>query len=204
MLLSPLTICPECEYSLRGLPPDHACPECGLTFSATDQVIYVRQYWFMTAIFAFLVAVLVSTSYAFIVDPQLYSGGVGPWPRDNTLARLILGFYIVFLICLVVMANNSRRRLNYLLLNDRGIIWTIGHSEVRKIPWELMSAVELGIWVPDPDYTSRSERRKRHHEIKIRVVGEGTVAVPGTYCSNEEHVTELFEEIHKRWSSHHG
>ena len=24
--------CPRCDYSLRGLPANHACPECGLRF----------------------------------------------------------------------------------------------------------------------------------------------------------------------------
>jgi len=29
--------CPECGYSLRGLPADHRCPECGLPYDAESE-----------------------------------------------------------------------------------------------------------------------------------------------------------------------
>lgn len=36
---SPLDTCPLCGYSLRGLPTDHKCPECGLAYDPSLIVI---------------------------------------------------------------------------------------------------------------------------------------------------------------------
>jgi len=36
-----LKACPRCSYSLKGLPGDHKCPECGLPYD--DNTIAVRQ-----------------------------------------------------------------------------------------------------------------------------------------------------------------
>ncbi len=32
--MKPLTRCPQCKYSLKGLPADHRCPECGFEYDA--------------------------------------------------------------------------------------------------------------------------------------------------------------------------
>ena len=34
--------CPRCDYSLRGLDRDHACPECGLRLDDRSLVFRVR------------------------------------------------------------------------------------------------------------------------------------------------------------------
>ncbi len=33
-----LTECPQCGYSLRGLPETHHCPECGLAYDAASEL----------------------------------------------------------------------------------------------------------------------------------------------------------------------
>jgi len=33
-----LDTCPQCGYSLQGLPEDHACPECGLRYDRDSEV----------------------------------------------------------------------------------------------------------------------------------------------------------------------
>lgn len=33
-----LDTCPQCAYSLHGLPDDHACPECGLRYDRESEV----------------------------------------------------------------------------------------------------------------------------------------------------------------------
>jgi hypothetical protein len=38
-----LTRCLRCRYSLRGLPTDHTCPECGLRFDSKSRVWRVRR-----------------------------------------------------------------------------------------------------------------------------------------------------------------
>jgi len=39
-----LTACPRCDYSLRGLPADHACRECGLGYDeASETFQHTRQ-----------------------------------------------------------------------------------------------------------------------------------------------------------------
>lgn len=32
--------CPQCDYSLRGLPRRHQCPECGFTYDESMFVLY--------------------------------------------------------------------------------------------------------------------------------------------------------------------
>lgn len=43
-----LAVCPRCAYVLRGLPVEHHCPECGLTFDRRWEVFggpQVRRRW---------------------------------------------------------------------------------------------------------------------------------------------------------------
>ena len=35
------SLCPECGYTLRGLPEQHKCPECGRAYELGD----VRRLW---------------------------------------------------------------------------------------------------------------------------------------------------------------
>ena len=36
--MKPLTRCPQCKYSLTGLPAQHRCPECGLFYDLNSRV----------------------------------------------------------------------------------------------------------------------------------------------------------------------
>lgn len=35
-----IPLCPVCGYSLRGLPEDHQCPECGLRYDAASEIYF--------------------------------------------------------------------------------------------------------------------------------------------------------------------
>jgi hypothetical protein len=44
--------CPECGYSLHGLPTTHACPECGQRYDAECELVQRKQQgaiWFVVA-----------------------------------------------------------------------------------------------------------------------------------------------------------
>ena len=37
--------CPQCNYSLTGLPSEHRCPECGLVYDALCEIYRVTGWW---------------------------------------------------------------------------------------------------------------------------------------------------------------
>lgn len=37
--------CPRCDYSLKGLPANHACPECGLRYDEQSEVYRAGGRW---------------------------------------------------------------------------------------------------------------------------------------------------------------
>lgn len=50
-MITMLTRCPQCRYSLKGLPSNHRCPECGLQYDQDSAVFsHTRPYEFIVLI----------------------------------------------------------------------------------------------------------------------------------------------------------
>src|SRR5215510_2311132 len=60
-----LTTCPECTYDLRGLPLNHACPECGFAYDEHTAVWRARCPAYAYAMPLILLAMLIYTGHAY-------------------------------------------------------------------------------------------------------------------------------------------
>ncbi|MBN2445456.1 MAG: hypothetical protein JXO22_01925, partial [Phycisphaerae bacterium] len=103
--MSNLTNCPRCNYSLRGLPARHTCPECGLAYDEESRVWRPRHPW--TVHIGALGIALLLLPMGSAVLPHLMNGLLPPaWPSVGG-ASVLIGAVVVFVgIC----SANSRGR----------------------------------------------------------------------------------------------
>lgn len=82
-----LAACPQCDYSLQGLPEDHACPECGLRY---DRESEVYKHLNPKALFAGMLGFLGGT--AGMVNLVRTFGNVGLFWRTCIIISLVVYF----------------------------------------------------------------------------------------------------------------
>ena len=80
-----LNRCPICRYSLRGLPVEHKCPECGFEYDQETSVFYPR--W--KPRFIFLVVCVVT-----VIALWTYVGSIGVYGTVGMVITLLSTYYI--------------------------------------------------------------------------------------------------------------
>lgn len=125
--MSPLTKCPHCRYSLRGLPVRHTCPECGLVYDETCVLIRLRGWrkgdvWLVGGL-----GVVASTGLVFW---RLHSSAGDPVPAWQVFAYL--GVLVASLTSYVLRARFNRRAV---IINHLGVTFDTPTIPVRFVPW---------------------------------------------------------------------
>jgi len=126
--------CPECGYSLRGLPEKHRCPECVFAYSP-DMLVFqarARVSWLRLAVWALVLFVLGFGLLINVVAASSAQTGI------STFALLVV------LVLSYPWWRSVRRR--YLLLTSRDLVLRErGHDAVRIPLAEMGSATYSSI-----------------------------------------------------------
>ncbi len=127
---SPLKNCPACRYSLRGLPTQHQCPECGKKIADGTIVIRPARAWmpFSRMLILFLCMSVFLLPYLSGATSQFY-GRNGP--------IFVEIFFMTWAACLLPSVWTAFRDGFYLLLDEDGIELH-AHRLQRRAAWGLV------------------------------------------------------------------
>ena len=130
--------CPRCDYSLRGLPANHTCPECGLRYDEHCELYRIRN---PKAAFTLLLCVFGSV------------GGSGKglehfghWATAGFWEKLFAVGAVVWLILIVFLARKLYRiyrRGQFVAVTADGLILRMVGCKDDLIPWERVRSVAL-------------------------------------------------------------
>jgi len=138
---SRLPFCPQCQYSLRGLPATHRCPECGLGFDA-ESLMWIAKYrglhW--RPDWRLLVAAPSSFVGPLLLFLICYFSKYDLMGIFIAVLNIVLGLHQTW-----QWYDRRYRSLPFLALLPDGIWFRDGTNRVRSIEWE-----SVGHAVDDP------------------------------------------------------
>jgi hypothetical protein len=139
----PFDRCPRCRYSLRGLPANHFCPECGLEYDENCVAAKVRNPKRVLLQIVFLV---VMVGYMFAVSPP----SLGPWDAESgEAAKQLVGCVGLLVAC--VLGCRSAMQLYRsgpgAAVASEGVIARLPDVPRELIPWSRI--VEVRVIVPE-------------------------------------------------------
>ena len=130
--------CPRCTYLLRGLPANHACPECGLRFDERCELYRVtnpRQVLFVSiAIFGSGWVVLQN-----LPDVADFAAA-SAWDRVGAVAAVVWLFFVGFAIWFLV--KRYRRGFEVAVTGDGLIVRLPGFSD-ELVPWDKVARASV-------------------------------------------------------------
>ncbi len=155
--------CPRCNYSLRGLPATHACPECGLRFDD-----HCERY------------PVTNLKRSLLVYGACMMGGAGPalenlphagdfpsmsiWDQIGVLAGLI------WVACAVFLAIAIRRTycegMSVAITRD-GLICRLWDVKVDLVPWQDIDVVSIKDREPEKAQVACVSFKKRRRKLSI-------------------------------------
>lgn len=128
-----LNHCPNCAYSLEGLPASHACPECGLRYDERSFVHVEHRGRGVAVLFAVWIS-LFQLGKASI----RFQKGVGPfdWSAVAIAAAVwaVCGWYIV----------RTRRGALRIAILPEGVLLHAPPKRPQLVRWSQINAVEAG------------------------------------------------------------
>lgn len=125
----PIRLCPRCDRSLAGLPPDAACPDCGLPFDERSRTWPARS----------LRAHRVSIAFLVLAAGAFLAMGV---TRGDSLSWWMAGLFCIGLISHVAWHFATRRwRLS---VGPGGIL--IRKARTQLLTWDQLRAVDQWRW----------------------------------------------------------
>ncbi len=123
--MKPLTWCPQCKYSLKGLPANHSCPECGFEYDAETAIWESRPT--KTDIAAFLLGT------CFVISMLLGNLLNGTFP-PTSLLEIVLFFLLALLVFVLYRAFVTSRAGCAVCTTGKGLLIKIGR-DVKLYPW---------------------------------------------------------------------
>ena len=134
--MKPLTRCPQCKYSLKGLPADQRCPECGFEYDAetamwigrlnkNEIVAYVVMGLFGIVMFLTRLFATPSPSLTFLQSYALFLVGGA-------------GLFVVYRLRQISLAGDA-------VCTTREGVWIKKGRRIELYPWE---EIEDVFWKP--------------------------------------------------------
>jgi hypothetical protein len=126
--------CPVCNYSLRGLPAAHRCPECGFQYDRHTRVWRARGFWRFSgwvAVVAFACMIMTLQNL-------------------KTTSPQTLIFWWVILIaalwaCMGIWNIRLWLRKPFLAVTPSGVVFRLWSRKSRNIPWDEMGQVHIDL-----------------------------------------------------------
>jgi len=135
----PLLQCPQCEYSLRGLPARHRCPECGFEYDEYTRVWKPRRPWAIYVLASFPLMILVLNLSNF----RIRAGLSGVW-------GIALSVFAVIAVAVCVRrffrAREANARGRYVAIAPAGLMIRI-EGEPVTLPWRNLVKVRHRWWM---------------------------------------------------------
>ncbi len=192
--------CPQCNYSLKGLPANHICPECGLEYDERSER-YARRVWHGAGLLAGLAAMYLAI---IIRDEGLPPYGTN-W--DKT------GFVLVLLLVVVWglwRGYRSYRRGVVAAVLPGGLFVRDGRGEGKLHPWDTVSSPKV-MWSHKSVTLDRSDsmlsvivlsvfKSRADAERLVKQIQERLPAVE----PHEEVPSESPDEAYARWCAEQG
>ena len=131
--MKPLTRCPQCEYSRRGLPPDHKCPECGFEYDVEATI------WESRPSKKGIAAILLGGCFViWTILSDVLSGGFPPASVPGILAL----FFSALLLFVLYRAFVTSRAGSAVCTTGEGLLIKFGR-DAKLYPW---GDVEGAFW----------------------------------------------------------
>lgn len=161
--------CPRCAYSLRGLPAEHACPECGFTYDADSRIWYIRPPRFVIVFLSLVVGIpfLVST-----IRLTILTLADGRFPLG--LSLFTLTFYGITAGLFVWIIRRGRRNPMLLGMNPAGMFARTQSGNFRLMPWQDIR-----------DVSAQRMRLLAFHRIRIEFTNGRTARMGTPFTQNE-------------------
>ncbi len=129
--MKPLTWCPQCKYSLKGLPANHSCPECGFEYDAETAAWHGRTSRIWTSFWMLVTLFYGGSLLKGAIDRSQSAGG---WRLFDLLS--ILG--IVFILWLLIREFSASLTI---ATTPRGLYIKKGRRHGTFVPWEQVQRV---------------------------------------------------------------
>ncbi len=127
--------CYRCNYSLKGLPAEHRCPECGEAYDESVRIWRAGKSPLWPA--GLFLLVMLHCSWGFVIA-ALWRGGRPP---------AIHSFYAAFFTVGAVMFGLAARRLRrcgpIAAITQQGVFVRNGSSGGTLVPWAAIAEVRL-------------------------------------------------------------
>lgn len=135
---APFKRCPRCAYALRGLPADHACPECGLRYDPESRVYRPKNPWAATIVM--VVALFAGWPSAKNI-PHIFD-----WDSASIFERVVAILGCVWLVVAVsglIFVWRKFRRDPLVAIIPDGLFIALGSSTDQFVPWPEVRSAEV-------------------------------------------------------------
>lgn len=125
-----LKTCPHCDYSLKGLPVEHYCPECGFKYDAATRVWTQDNRMRASGL---LVWLMISGFIAWS-----FTRSVSPGSAPIELQYGVMAVFLLILFRSILLA--SRRPT--VVTGPEGVTFRVGWSRGEFVPYELIEETD--------------------------------------------------------------
>ncbi len=136
--------CPFCDYSLRGLPVEHRCPECGQEIDRGWTVFGARSPWSVRTVPSKITNITVLVFMLILTLDWIHDMRTSPQGASVTLA---LG--IIFMSAVVAISTlvELRKPASFIAVGPTGVMVYTRSSKRRQLyEWSRVEDVEFGGW----------------------------------------------------------
>ena len=130
-----IPLCPVCGYSLRGLPEDHQCPECGLCYDAASEIYSHVTPW------ALWVAIVAPSGTVLALFTLL--GARDKWGPFSWMSLFCVCAALVLLVLLLVRTGIMIKRGALVAVMPDGLFLRLDRPEGAWIRWDSISRASV-------------------------------------------------------------